>query len=318
MTEPTPHSPASPPPPPQPAAPERKSRTWLWVALGCVGCGGAAIAAMIALGAMGWLLSRGDGEQPGGGETPAVATATFVNSPEGLSGSLAEHFVPFTFEYPADWEVVETGRKPDASNFVKVEKEVEEGFTAENFAVGYLTLPAGAEGDREALRPLLDVARRQFAQSFPDFQAVGTGPAVLGGREGLYLTFSSRAENTPRGDVDLWGRVFLIPAGGGRGVAVVMLGTPVGTELRGPDDLGRKGELPVIINSFRFGEATAAAPSGSPAATYQAGEQVQIFWEGRWWPGRILEAEGGRYKIRYDGYDEQWDEWVTAERLQRP
>jgi hypothetical protein len=59
--------------------------------------------------------------------------------------------------------------------------------------------------------------REQFAQSFPNFRPVGTGPAVLGGREGSYLTFTSRVEGTPRGDLDLWGRVFLIPVGGGSG-----------------------------------------------------------------------------------------------------
>lgn len=325
--DPTPTPEPVPPPPPPP---QEKKKTGLWIALGCLGCGGLAAIALIAVGAVGWILSD-DGEEtevaPVVVEEPAVPTATYVNTPAGLTGDLAANFVPFSFEYPTSWEVVETGREPGASNFVKVEKEVEEGFTAENFAVGYLTLPPGAESDREALRPLLDVLREQFAQSFPNFQAVGTGPAVLGDREGMYLTFSSRVEGTPRGDVDLWGRVFLIPVGGGRGVAVVMMGTPIGTELQGPGDLGRKGELPVIINSFRFGDleqaaaapapapAPAEAPAPPPAGGYGAGDAVQILWEGQWYPGKILEADGARYKIRYDGYDASWDEWVTTDRL---
>lgn len=325
---PTPHHPVSPPP-----EAERKSKKGLWIALGCLGCGGLALVLLFAFGGLAWLLTR-DGEErevePVVVEESAVPTATYVNTPEGLTGDLAANFVPFSFEYPTTWEVVETGREPGASNFVKVEKQVEEGFTAENFAVGYLTLPPGAENDREVLRPLLEALRGQFAQSFPNFQAIGTGPAVLGGREGLYLTFSSRVEGTPRGDVDLWGRVFLIPVGGGRGVAVVMMGTPVGTELSGPADLGQKGELPVVINSFRFGDlqqaaapaptpaaAPATAPAGSADGTYAAGDAVQILWEGQWYPGRVLEADGSRYKIRYDGYDESWDEWVTSERLRR-
>jgi hypothetical protein len=60
--------------------------------------------------------------------------------------------------------------------------------------------------------------------------------------------------------------------------------------------------------------------SGTPAFTqaapaYRVGDAVSIQWSASWWGGRILEVADGRYKVRYDGYDASWDEWVTPARL---
>jgi hypothetical protein len=51
---------------------------------------------------------------------------------------------------------------------------------------------------------------------------------------------------------------------------------------------------------------------------YNVDDAVSIQWSASWWPGRILAVEGERYRVRYDGYDASWDEWVSADRLRRP
>jgi hypothetical protein len=53
--------------------------------------------------------------------------------------------------------------------------------------------------------------------------------------------------------------------------------------------------------------------------TYSAGEQIKVEWKGSWWDGLIREAEwsGEQYLVHYVGFDTSWDEWVTAERIQR-
>ena len=38
-------------------------------------------------------------------------------------------------------------------------------------------------------------------------------------------------------------------------------------------------------------------------------------WGGRWYPAHVLEVDGDRYKIHYDGYTAIWDEWVTPARM---
>lgn len=50
----------------------------------------------------------------------------------------------------------------------------------------------------------------------------------------------------------------------------------------------------------------------------QRGDRVEINWRGGWWAGRVLAADRhGRYRITYDGYSADWDEWVTPARLRR-
>jgi len=48
------------------------------------------------------------------------------------------------------------------------------------------------------------------------------------------------------------------------------------------------------------------------------GQAVEINWRGGWWPGKVLRARDGRYKISYDNYGSEWDEWVTPDRLRAP
>ena len=43
------------------------------------------------------------------------------------------------------------------------------------------------------------------------------------------------------------------PAGQKRGVALVMIASDRAPGLSGPEDVGEQGELPVILESFRFG-----------------------------------------------------------------
>ena len=63
-------------------------------------------------------------------------------------------------------------------------------------------------------------------------------------------------------------------------------------------------------------EATASS-AGDPLASYDVGQSVDIYWGSTWWPGRILEKDGKRYHITYDGWAESWNEWVQADRLRK-
>jgi hypothetical protein len=52
------------------------------------------------------------------------------------------------------------------------------------------------------------------------------------------------------------------------------------------------------------------------AGQYEAGQQVQVEWEGNWYEGTILEVRGrDAYFIRYNNFDESWNEVVGSDRL---
>jgi len=44
-------------------------------------------------------------------------------------------------------------------------------------------------------------------------------------------------------------------------------------------------------------------------------EVVEIESAGAWYPGKILKAEGDKYFITYDGWSEDFNEWVQTDRL---
>lgn len=50
-------------------------------------------------------------------------------------------------------------------------------------------------------------------------------------------------------------------------------------------------------------------------AAWKAGDRLEIHWGNQWYPGVVLEVDGAKTKIRYDGHSAAWDEWVTSERL---
>ena len=49
--------------------------------------------------------------------------------------------------------------------------------------------------------------------------------------------------------------------------------------------------------------------------SYHVSDAVNIEWNGKWFPGKILEVQNDKYKISYDGYGAEWNETVTASRL---
>jgi hypothetical protein len=52
-------------------------------------------------------------------------------------------------------------------------------------------------------------------------------------------------------------------------------------------------------------------------ATWKAGDKLQVEWQNQWYPATILEVGNGKYKVHYDGWGAEWDEWVTLSRMKK-
>ena len=65
------------------------------------------------------------------------------------------------------------------------------------------------------------------------------------------------SKGTEKGDLHLWGRVIFLPTGkqgDTSGAVLSMFTTSLAPELSSVEDVGTKGEAPVILDSFRFGK----------------------------------------------------------------
>jgi len=176
----------------------------------------------------------------------------FVNSKDELSGKLAENFVAFNFYYPNRWVKV-----PSAENFVTVERRLPPDFTQERFGVAPWHAPADTTTFDDAFFETL-VAKddANFAKNYPEYRKVSEGPVKVGSYDGYELRFESTSRGTDKGDLTIWGREIFFPPREGEktGVKLLILTTSLAPELKSMDDVGVKGELPMLLESFRFGK----------------------------------------------------------------
>ena len=177
----------------------------------------------------------------------------FVNSQANLDAKLAEHYFDFSFYYPSEWTVVP--KTSGGASFVKVERRLPPDFTQENFAVGWYDSSKGTFAADEASFPqrVADLSDR-LSKSLPEYRKVSEGPTKVNSLDAYEFRFVSLSKGTEKGDLQLWGRVVFLPRGEGEttGAILSMLTTSLAPELSGVDDVGEKGELPVVLKSFRF------------------------------------------------------------------
>jgi hypothetical protein len=76
----------------------------------------------------------------------------------------------------------------------------------------------------------------------------------VGVYDGYEFRFEGSSLNTAKGDLKLWGRVIFLPPqdSSKNGVTLLMLATSLAPELKTIKDIGEKGELPMMLASFRF------------------------------------------------------------------
>jgi hypothetical protein len=186
---------------------------------------------------------------------PPPGTTKFANSLTNLDGKLAEHYIDFSFYYPETWQTDKKAGVSGASNFVKVERRLPPDFTQENFAVGWYTSKGSFETDSPTFPRLVELLGTNLANSFPEYSKVSEGPTKVNSLDGYEFRFVSLSKGTEKGDLQVWGRVVFLPTGvegQTAGATLIMLATSLAPELSGVEDVGQKGEMPVILESFRF------------------------------------------------------------------
>jgi len=187
---------------------------------------------------------------------PPANAVKFENSKENLDGKLAEHYLDFSFYYPDSWKKDPKAGVPGATSFVKVERRLPPDLTQENVAISWYDSKGTFESDKDDFPKLVQSLSSNYSTRFPDYQKLSEGPTKVNSLDAYEFRFEGLSKGTAQGDIKLWGRVIFLPSGvdGNKsGVTLLIFTTSLAPELQGPDDVGVKGELPLILDSFRFG-----------------------------------------------------------------
>jgi hypothetical protein len=233
----------------------------------------AAAALVAVIGLAGCNVSVGTNGASSTSNAPAPSKH-FVNSQDNAKApSLAAHYVDFSFDYPGNWSPDPANGTATATNFVKFERDNDQNVTIENFAVGTFSGSGDPAADQAQLPQLLATFEAQV-NTMPGYKRLTIGEATtINGMPGTQLSFSANPviNGAP---ANLFGRIVILPgpAGQPNGVTLIMLGTDASGEIHSVADLGTKGQLPIILSSFKFGTPPAAA-APAPAANSAPSDQ---------------------------------------------
>jgi hypothetical protein len=175
----------------------------------------------------------------------------YTNTRDGLTGNLAKHYVDFTLDYPTSWKLMP--RKGNPNNFVDVsEFGKSEDELLEALGVGHIHFNGPANVREQAMAKLATELSRQLGKQLPSYWQISQGPTTVAGHSGYEFRFRFVM---PKINKKAWGRaVFLPNLDGERGVTFTMIGTELDPQIRRIDDIGVKGDLPKILDTFRVGK----------------------------------------------------------------
>jgi len=188
---------------------------------------------------------------------PPPGTVKFENSNEKLDGELAEHYFDFSFYYKENWKRDPKSGAPGAENFVVIDRGLPPDFTQENFAVSWYNSTGTFVGDLPNFPKLVEQKSKTMAKQIPGYEFVREGLTKVNSMQAYEFRWKGLSKGTDRGDLTLWGRVVFLPTGteGDKtGATLYMLTTSLAGELSSVEDVGSQGQMPVILDSFRFGK----------------------------------------------------------------
>ena len=123
--------------------------------------------------------------------------------------------------------------------------------------MGYYKSTGTFVGDLPGYPKLVEDFSARLSKQIPEYRKISEGPTkVNDSMQGYEFTWEGASKGTEKGDLNLWGRVIFVPTGhegDTAGATLNLLTTSLAPGFSRVEDVGTKGEAPVILKSFRFG-----------------------------------------------------------------
>jgi serine/threonine-protein kinase len=190
-------------------------------------------------------------------ETPPLARSIspppdsfyFQNSKAGLKGEAVKNYLGFSLYYPNDWRLNKAG-----NNFWDVSKNADNNVPIEQMLVSYYNSRGTYRADKEIFPALIRETNGTLSKILPNYQVVSEGKrTVNNGWQAYEIKFQGTGKTTRGEEITIWGRRLFIPAairGIKNGYVVTMLATSLSEDVKNVEDVGVKGELSAILETF--------------------------------------------------------------------
>lgn len=184
-------------------------------------------------------------------------TNFYQNSKQDLKGDLLRNFVGFTIYYPKDWKVngPQNGSTPNArGKFLDISRQTTDGRMKEQMLISYYPSKGTFDQDDERFHVMVKETNTTLKNILPEYQMVSEGEIKLGGDWRAYeIKFQGGGTSETGEKLVVWGRRLFVPAsrpGARNGYEITMLATSLAADVRSVDDVGVKGELATILDTF--------------------------------------------------------------------
>ena len=184
-------------------------------------------------------------------------SAFYQNSKENLKGDLLRNFLGFTLYYPKDWKV--NGPQSGATSaargkYLDISRATSDGKLKEQMLISYFSSKGTFNEDFEKFPTMVKETNETLKKILPGYQMVSEGEIKLNGDWRAYeMKFQGGGTSDNGEKLVVWGRRLFIPAarpGARNGFEITMLATSLASDVHSVDDVGVKGELATILDTF--------------------------------------------------------------------
>ncbi len=181
--------------------------------------------------------------------SPPPGSLYFQNSKTNLKGEAVKNYLGFSLYYPNHWRLNEAG-----NNFLDVSKNADNNLPVEQMLVSYYDSRGTYQADEKKFPAQVKETNRTLTKILPNYQVVSEGKRTINnGWQAYEIKFQGTGKTARGEEVTIWGRRLFIPAaidGMKNGYVVTMLATSLSNDVKSVEDVGVKGELAAILETF--------------------------------------------------------------------
>lgn len=184
-------------------------------------------------------------------------TNFYQNTKDNLKGDLLRNFVGFTLFYPKDWKIngPQSGATANSrGKFLDISRLTTEGKLKEQMLISYFPSKGTFAEDSDKFPSMVKETNDTLKKILPGYQMVSEGEIKLNGNWRAYeIKFQGGGTSDSGEKLVVWGRRLFIPAarpGVRNGFEITMLATSLAENVKSVDDVGIKGELAAILDTF--------------------------------------------------------------------